>query len=448
MIHCEADAVANRTDVVHSKHSTRPRGTLSSSTQRNGVTVHGAGETLWWFDARDLADEALKIEVEQSNCTHLVLTPDQLETYSTTKQRVVWVERLEQLDTLPADVWVFTSEEELRLAAAARQFKAGLMINVVDLQKDFPRCVAVCSRGDDFVVIDIEHATYIPYELLLAKIEDQATQVLRSVPIKGLRNVVEDVDQSLNALATMEQGVGVLFHTRDCAAVRSLSLNLRGRQSSRIALVEAEVVEVQHTGLGHRVCVDTTSMMTAEEGMIIGSTGWGGIFVCSETHFLPHMNLREFRVNAGAVHSYIWGTNGEAMYLSEMEAGSAVLCANKDGTARVVSIGRAKIERRPMLKVMCRVSIDQISEEIREAARVDARLKRGVTPDGEDIASTDERYVYINTFLQNDWHVRVMGADGKVRHCTLLQPGDKLLAHVDAPGRHTGLRVTEHILEK
>ncbi len=40
--------------------------------------------------------------------------------------------------------------------------------------------------------------------------------------------------------------------------------------------------------------------------MIIGSTGWGGIFVCSGTHYLPHMNLREFRVNIGAVHSYIW----------------------------------------------------------------------------------------------------------------------------------------------
>ena len=26
--------------------------------------------------------------------------------------------------------------------------------------------------------------------------------------------------------------------------------------------------------------------------MIIGTTGWGGVFVCSETHYLPHMNLR------------------------------------------------------------------------------------------------------------------------------------------------------------
>jgi len=426
----------------------RPTVIPSGSPIANGATVHDAGETEWWFDARGLADTILMAEVEQSNCTHVVLMPEQVDTWPTAKQRVVWIEKVSQLDDLPADAWIFTPNEELRLAAVARQFKAGLMINVVDLQKEFPECIAVCSRGDDFVVIDIEHATYIPYELLLAKKEGRATKILRSVPIKGLHDIVGDVDQSLNALATMEQGVGVLFRVRDPAGVRSLSRSLRSRQSSRIPLVEAEVVEVQHTGLGHRVCVDTTSMMTAEEGMIIGSTGWGGIFVCSETHFLPHMNLREFRVNAGGVHSYVWGTNGTAMYLSEMEAGSEVLCANKDGTARVVSIGRAKIERRPMLKIKCRVSVEQLSEEVREAARVDATLKRSVTPEGEHIASTDERYVYINAFLQNDWHVRVMGADGKVRHCTLLQPGDRILAHIDVPGRHTGLRVTEHILEK
>jgi 3-dehydroquinate synthase class II len=41
-----------------------------------------------------------------------------------------------------------------------------------------------------------------------------------------------------------------------------------------------------------------------------------------------------------------------------------------------------------------------------------------------------------------------MGADGKVRHSTLLRPGDEILAHVDVPGRHTGLKMTEHIVEK
>lgn len=416
--------------------------------RQNGATVHDAGETQWWFDARDIKDAELAHAVENSNCTHIVLDIAQLEHYDTQKQKVVWVSDSAQLDQLDNTIWVFTDKESIRTEAVARHHRAGLLISVNDLESEFPYCISVCERGDDFVVIDIEHATYIPYELLLAKAEGKRTKILRSVPIKGLRNIVADVDQSLNAFATMEQGVGVLFRTNSCSSIESLSRNLQSRQSSSISLVEAEVVEVQHTGLGHRVCVDTTSMMTAEEGMIIGSTGWGGIFVCSETHYLPHMNLREFRVNAGAVHSYIWGKNGSALYLSEMEAGSEVLCTNKNGTTRVVSVGRAKIERRPMLKIKCRIALDKVDAPIREAARKDALLKRNVTPAGEAIATADENYLYINAFLQNDWHVRVMGHDGKIRHCTLLQPGDRIMAHVDAPGRHTGLRVTEHILEK
>ncbi|TDR73330.1 3-dehydroquinate synthase II [Paludibacterium purpuratum] len=414
----------------------------------DGATVHGAGETQWWFDARDAKDDALLEAVEKSNCTHVVLNLDQLAGHRSNKQKVVWLDNISQLENLEDGVWVFTASEDIRRAAIAKRYKAGLLISVNDLEKEFPYCIAVCERGDDFVVIDIEHATYIPYELLLAKAEGKKTKILRSVPIKGLKNIVQDVDQSLNAFATMEQGVGVLFKTSQVGSIQSLSKNLQGRQSSQLSLLSAEVVEVQHTGLGSRVCVDTTSMMTAEEGMIIGSTGWGGIFVCSETHYLPHMNLREFRVNAGAVHSYIWGKDGTAMYLSEMEAGSEVLCTNKNGTARVVSIGRAKIERRPLLKIKCRVPLSQVDERIAEAARKDALLKRNVTPNGESIASADENYIYLNTFLQNDWHVRVMGDDGKIRHCTLLQPGDRVMAYVDLPGRHTGLRVTEHILEK
>ena len=76
------------------------------------------------------------------------------------------------------------------------------------------------------------------------------------------------------------------------------------------------------------------------------------------------------------------------------------------------------------------------------------RLKQGVTPDGQEIATDNSDGVVLNAFLQNDWHVRVMGSDGLVRNASLLSPGDEILAFVDQPGRHTGLRVTEHIVER
>lgn len=343
---------------------------------------------------------------------------------------------------------VLAATDEIRNAAEALGHLAGLMLVIADLETEFPACVAVWERGDPFVVIDIEHATYIPHELLIAISGPTGTQVLRSVPIKGLADVVGDIEQSLNAMATMEQGVGVLFRTRDPAAIAALTANVISRQRDRIGLIPAEVIGVQHTGLGHRVCVDTTSIMSAEEGMIIGSTGWGGIFVCSGTHYLPHMNLREFRVNIGAVHSYIWGGDGRALYLSEMRAGSQVLCVDRRVRARTITVGRAKIERRPLLNIRCRISFDDVPADVRKLVLTEREIARSVTPGGEQIASVGEGYLEINTVLQNDWHVRVMGADGVVRHCTLLRPDDRILAFVDTPGRHTGLRVAERIIEK
>lgn len=416
--------------------------------QTSGVAVHGSGETQWWFDARGLNDRDLLTAVERSNCTHVVINLEQQGDFNITKQRVVWVEHSEQLAQLKDDVWVFTSNDEVRAKAVASGRKAGLYIDADDLEAEYPHCVSVCERGDDFVVINIKHATYIPYELLLAKTEGKPTIVLRSIPINGLHEIVDDINQSLNAFSTMERGVGVLFRARNIAAIESLSRNIAHRQGGALQLVPARVIEVQHTGLGHRVCVDATSMMSPEEGMIVGSTGWGGIFVCSETHYLPHMNLREFRVNAGAVHSYIWGPNDNVMYLSEMKAGSEVTCVDRSGKSRVICVGRAKIERRPLLKIRCAVSLDQVAPELHSAVEATLASQRQVTPAGEKLSAFDQECIHVNAFLQNDWHVRVMGADGQIRHGTLVRPGDDLLAHVDLPGRHTGLKVSEHILEK
>ena len=412
------------------------------------TSLQAAGETQWWFDARGVDDKLLLASVERSNCTHVVILFGQHTIKSTGKIKVVWVENVQQLSELESSIWILTRDEAVFEQARSAGYKCGLHIEVEDLESEFPRCIEVCERGDDFVVIDIEHATYIPYELLLAKVEGKHTRILRNIPIKGLTGVINTVDQSLNAFSTMEHGIGVLFKTRSIDAIEDLSERLKHRQSSSLKLVRARVEEVQHTGLGHRVCVDTTSLMTAEEGMIVGSTGWGGIFVCSETHYLPHMNLREFRVNAGGVHSYIWGPNNNVMYLSEMKAGSEVLCVDVHGNTRVLTVGRAKIERRPLIKIKCSVSLDQLSPEISKVVEANYIAQAKVTPSGEKLATENLKCVYINTFLQNDWHVRVMGADGKIRHSAMLKIGDELLAHVELPGRHTGLKITEHIFEQ
>jgi 3-dehydroquinate synthase class II len=380
----------------------------------------GKADRQWWFDARGLKDgdrDSLEAAY-QSGCTVIVVTPEQQERVMTAKPRVVYVERVEQIPSLAPDVWVLTPDEEVLVKARQAGHKAGCFCAVHDLERDFARCQQVVQRGHDFVVIDMHHATYIPFELLLAEAEALPTRILRLVPIQELDGAVDVVHQALNAFGTLENGIDVLFGSRDVREIKLLDSEIQQVLRGRMNLVEAEVTGVEHTGLGHRVCVDTTTLMTPAEGMIVGSTGWGGIFVCSETHYLPHMNLREFRCNAGGVHSYVWGPNNIAVYLSELRAGSRVLAVDTDGRTRVVTVGRVKIERRPLLLIEARVKPDDPPER------------------------------HIKAFLQNDWHVRIMGADRKVRNSTLVRPGDKLLAYRDEPGRHTGLKVSESIVEK
>jgi 3-dehydroquinate synthase class II len=384
----------------------------------------------WWFDARGLDDTSVLDVAYQSGCSAILLNPDQQDRIMTAKPKIAYVERAAQLEKLAPDLWVLSPNEDIVVKARQAGRKAGVFYKVEDLDREFPHCRQLCVRGYDFVVIDMHHPTYIPFELLLAETPTN-TRLLRFVPIHGLQGTVDEVNQALNAFGTLEEGVDVVFQSRNVKEIKELDVAIEQRLHGKMKLVEAEVIEVEHTGLGHRVCVDTTTLMTNEEGMIVGTTGWGGIFVCSETHYLPHMNLREFRCNAGSVQSYVWGPNNIAVYLSELRAGSRVLATDIRGNTRVLTVGRVKIERRPLLLITTRVKVEDLPED--HLAR-----KQPVQYPA----------VHIKAFLQNDWHVRIMGADGKVRNSTLVKPGEKLMAYADEPGRHTGIKVGETIVEK
>jgi 3-dehydroquinate synthase II/3-amino-4-hydroxybenzoic acid synthase len=124
------------------------------------------------------------------------------------------------------------------------------------------------------------------------------------------------------------------------------------------------------------------------------------------------MELRPFRVNAGAVHSYVWVPELMTAYITELKSGSRVLCVDINGNTREVSIGRVKTEIRPLLKI--------------EAEYQDIR---------------------INTIVQDDWHIRIFGGSGEVRNASTIKIGDELLAYVCFGGRHVGLKIDENIRE-
>jgi 3-dehydroquinate synthase II/3-amino-4-hydroxybenzoic acid synthase len=109
----------------------------------------------------------------------------------------------------------------------------------------------------------------------------------------------------------------------------------------------------------------------------------------------------------------VYLADGRTLYMSELGAGTQASIVDTSGSIRLAPIGRMKTEVRPL------------------------RLLEAEFESGERI----------NIFMQDDWHVRIFGSDGKPRNITELVPDDMVLAHLAVPGRHVGIPITETIEE-
>jgi 3-dehydroquinate synthase II len=185
--------------------------------------------------------------------------------------------------------------------------------------------------------------------------------------------------------------------------------------TSSFELVKAQITDIKEVGDGERVCVDTASMLHRGEGMLIGSRSNFMFLVHNESVGSSFTSPRPFRVNAGAVHCYTISPDGTTKYLSELETGAEVLVINAHGKARRATVGRSKIERRPMLMIKA-----QVGDEVGGIIAQDAETIRFVRPDGHLVSVTH------------------------------LKKGDWVLVHAKgATGRHFGMEVAdEYILEK
>ena len=214
------------------------------------------------------------------------------------------------------------------------------------------------------------------------------------------------------SLGALEHGADrVLVEIDDPARLDELEAILE-REPTALVWDRATIRRVVSAGLGDRVLVDTTSMLAAEEGMLLGSQAAILVHVASEARGSRYTRPRPFRVNAGSAHLYTLLPNGETRYLSELESGEAVLVARPQGAARSVRIGRIKIERRPLTLV---------------------ELER----DGR-------RYT---VFLQEAETVRLSTAAGAVP-TTELRVGTDVPVAVLPQGRHLGIAVDETIEER
>ncbi len=281
--------------------------------------------------------------------------------------------------------------------------KLGLVIDVRD-KPTLDKAVELVKNSLDVVIVGFRDPTNIPLELILATTQKSQCRILKRV---------KDARDGEASLMTMEAGAdGIVLSSNDIGSVVEMGNIIQRSNRRKFGLREAVVTAIKPSGMGSRVCIDTTSELTQDEGMLLGSTSSGGLLTCSETHFLPYMKLRTFRVNAGGIHLYVWGPDDQAVYLSDLRAGDKIYVVNSSGEARAVTVGRLKIESRPLLHIECEIE-----------------------------------GVKINTFIQDDWHVRMFGSKAEILPSSEIRAGDKLLGFLDKPGRHVGIKIDETIKE-
>jgi len=252
------------------------------------------------------------------------------------------------------------------------------------------------------VMVTTSDWTIIPLENMIAKFGGTGTEVY---------TVTSDPEDAKLFLTTMEKGVdGIVIDVKDPLMVRKFGdkLSATGKEQ----LTEVTVTSIKAVEMGDRVCIDTCSMMVPGEGMLIGSYSNCLFLIQSESEENGYVASRPFRVNAGAVHSYMEVPGGGTRYLSEISAGDPVLLCDREGNTRVASVGRCKIEKRPLLMV----------------------------------TATDGKREY-TVMLQNAETIKMVGPEG-AKSVTKVVEGDKLLAKLDTGGRHFGMAIEETISEK
>ena len=269
---------------------------------------------------------------------------------------------------------------------------------------DIENVLSIAKKGLDFVVIEVKDWKIIPLENIIAKLHKIHTKIF------AIAKTPEEVRKMFSIL---EVGVdGVIFNTSSINEVREVMVYL-GTKS--FEMKPAKITEIKEVGDGERVCVDTASMLHKGEGMLIGSRSNFFFLVHNESVGSSFTSPRPFRVNAGAVHCYTLSPDGTTNYLSEVETGSEVLILNSKGKARRATVGRSKIERRPMLMIK---------------ASANGEVGGIIAQDAETI--------------------RFVKSNGQLVSVTHLKKGDVVMVHSKpAMGRHFGMEVSdEYILEK
>lgn len=358
-----------------------------------------------WLDLRDRADTDLRPFVEAALHHRLdgivVADRDSLADLPPTVTRVWYPEAGADEPTPSA-----ATDLVVRAPGATVKADVDVVVDVVDVV-DAASLRTACEYAavKPWTILTFSDPTKIPLEIVIAAADNASGHTV---------TIVHTLDEAAVVFGCLERGSdGILMRPTSIEDISALA-ELRDGQVGNVELTELTVTGTEHVGMGDRACLDTCSILGTDEGLLIGSFAGGLVLTCSETHPLPYMPTRPFRINAGAVHSYALSSPTRTNYLSELAAGHELIAVRTDGSARRVTLGRVKIERRPLLSISAN------------------------GPGGKQV----------NIIVQDDWHVRLLGPGGHVHNVTELEAGDVLLGYLPNDSRHVGYPINEFCIER
>lgn len=275
---------------------------------------------------------------------------------------------------------------------------------VVIKDKFYEKFAAELGKVCDYLLVTGTDWKVIPLENLIAELQSYKVKIIFGV---------KSAEEAKLAFRTLESGAaGVLLDSGDPQEIKETIKASLELSNESVELEPAIITLVEPLEMGDRVCVDTCNLMQKGEGMLIGSQASGMFLVNSESDDSPYVAARPFRVNAGAVHSYI-KIGEKTRYLSELRAGDSVTIINSKGEQREGIVGRVKIESRPLMLI-----------EAKAGDRV------------------------LTVILQNAETIKLVGKDGNPISVAKLKKGDEVLVRLEEGARHFGKKIEETIIEK
>lgn len=354
-------------------------------------------------------------------------------------------------DEVPGQVPTFFAGPDAKLSRADGTI-AGAVVEIDSpaAQNDalaLVGCVewAVIQFPDD--TVNNEENVFIPVENLIAATANTGTRLAVKVrTVEEVQGVALALQTGVDALILADDvapevvmAAQAAVADRDTRAAGHTTPPLPAEEEAAEDLRPCPVRSVSPAGMGDRVAIDFTVLLSHDEGCLLGSSAKALALVHGETEASGFVPARPFRVNAGPVHQYVMMGDGGTKYLAEVKAGDQVaLFSSETGRPsprKAGTVGRCKIEPRPML--MVEFATD------------------GQTEDGP--AAT--------LFLQQAETVRLAtlsssrdaaGAKGEasldLRHgrtpVTSIKPGNILRVALSSSGTHIGKRIRSSVTER